>query len=365
MEKLLNPNSRAAFCQAVQAEYERLRDFHHHKRTERPLLRLETVRARRFQPDWSKAGIVRPIFLGIKVFDDIDLAEVTGRIDWSPFFHAWEMKGVFPQILNDPVKGQEATRLFNDGQALLRDIVTHKRLTARAVIGFFAANSAGDDIVLYTDDRRTRVLTTFHTLRQQTDKGDDRPCLALADFVAPHPEQGGVPDYLGCFAVTAGIGAAELAAAYERDHDDYNSILVKALADRLAEALAELMHERVRKIYWGYAPDERLSNEELIKEKYRGIRPAPGYPACPDHTEKGPLFDLLNVTANIDLHLTENYAMWPAAAVSGWYFAHPEARYFTVSKIDLDQVEDYASRKGLSVVEVERWLRPNLGYGPA
>ncbi|MCI0525858.1 MAG: methionine synthase, partial [Nitrospira sp.] len=307
-----------------------------------------------------KAEIVKPRCLGVKVFKQINLGSLAERIDWTPFFHVWEMRGVYPQILNDPIRGKEATKLFHDAQAMLRDLITYSKLEARAVIGLFAANSLEDDLVLYRDDNRQEVLATFHTLRQQSDKGPNRPCYALADFIAP--VETGITDYLGCFAVTAGIGQDVLVAAYERAYDDYSSIMVKALADRLAEALAEWMHEQARKVYWGYAPDEDLSNEALIKEKYQGIRPAPGYPACPDHTEKGTVFELLQVPQNIDLHLTENFAMVPTAAVSGWYFAHPEATYFTVGKIDRDQVEDYAGRKGMSVAEAERWLRPNLGY---
>jgi 5-methyltetrahydrofolate--homocysteine methyltransferase len=303
---------------------------------------------------------VKPGFLGVKVFKDINLGLIAERVDWSPFFHTWEMRGVYPQILRDPVKGKEATRLFNDAQAMLREIISREQLTARAVIGLFPANSAGDDIIVYQDDRRQEALATFHTLRQQSDQGANRPCYALADFIAPIESE--VADYLGCFAVTAGLGAAELAAAYKKDNDDYSSIMVKALADRLAEALAEWMHERVRTCYWGYAPDEKFSNEELISEKYRGIRPAPGYPACPDHTEKGTLFELLDAPGQINLRLTEHFAMLPAAAVSGWYFAHPEARYFTVGKIKQDQVIDYACRKKMTMAEAERWLRPNLEY---
>ncbi len=257
------------------------------------------------------------------------------------------------------MKGKEAGKLLADGQAMLSELISRKLLTARAVIGLFPANSVGDDIELYADDRRREVRAVIHTLRQQTDKGPNRPTLALADFIAPR--ESGVADYLGCFAVTAGLGAAELVAHYEADHDDYRAIMVKSLADRLAEALAELLHEEVRRRWWGYSPDEALSNEELIKEQYRGIRPAPGYPACPDHTEKGTLFELLGVSQAIDLHLTENFAMYPAAAVSGFYLAHPQAQYFTVGRIGHDQVQDYARRKGMSVTEAERWLRPNLG----
>ncbi|MCB9099152.1 MAG: methionine synthase [Anaerolineales bacterium] len=360
MEQLLNPNSRDAFTQATRDEYAQLREHHLNNRSNRPLLDLATARSRRFQPDWQQADIVKPSFLGVKVFNDISLGSLAERIDWSPFFHAWEMRGVYPQILNDPIKGKEATKLFNDAQTMLRDIISHSRLTARAVLGFFPAQSIDDDIMLYTNKQCSEVLTVFHTLRQQSDKGASRPCYALADFIAPL--ESGVCDYLGCFAVTAGLGVDALVAGYEAEHDDYSAIMVKALADRLAEALAEFMHEQVRKVYWGYAPDEDLDNEALIKEKYRGIRPAPGYPACPDHTEKGILFELLNVPKRIDLHLTENFAMTPTAAVSGFYFAHPEATYFTVGKILADQVEDYAARKDKTVAEVERWLRPNLGY---
>jgi 5-methyltetrahydrofolate--homocysteine methyltransferase len=360
MEKLLNPNSRESFTRRVKAEYTQLAEHHRQKQSSRPLFELASARARRFQPDWTQAEIVAPSFLGVRVFDEISLGSLAERIDWSPFFHAWEMRGVYPQILSDPVKGEAATKLFEDGQTMLRDLITYSRLTARAVLGFFPAQSSADDIILYTDESRSQVLTVFPTLRQQTDKGENRPCYALADFIAPL--ESGVFDYLGCFAVTAGIGVDALVARYEAEHDNYSAIMVKALADRLAEALAEFMHEQVRRVYWGYAPDEDFSNEELIKEKYRGIRPAPGYPACPDHTEKGTLFDLLDVPQNIDLHLTETYAMHPTAAVSGFYFAHPEATYFTVGKILRDQAEDYAVRKGLTVAEVERWLRPNLGY---
>lgn len=360
VDKLLNPNTRALFAGEVQAEYEKMRERHQNKRTRKSLLDLATARARRFQPDWSRADIVKPSFLGVKVFDKINLGSVAGRIDWTPFFHTWEINGVYPQILDDPVKGKEAKDLFNNAQAMLGNIISNGWLTARAVIGLFPANSDGDDLLLFTDDSRSYVEATFHTLRQQSDQGADRPAFALADFVAPL--ESGVADYMGCFAVTTGIGVKEQVAKYEADHDDYNVIMVKALADRLAEALTEFMHERVRREYWDYAPDEDFANEDLIREAYRGIRPAPGYPACPDHTEKGILFNLLKVPENINLHLTETFAMNPAAAVSGFYFAHPEARYFTVGKIGRDQVEDYALRKGMTVAEVERWLRPNLDY---
>ncbi|HXF62397.1 MAG TPA: methionine synthase, partial [Caldilineaceae bacterium] len=330
VEKLVNPESRAQFAAEVKAEYAKLRDYHRSGRGGRALLDLPTARARRFQSDWNQVDIVRPSHLGIHVFDQINLGTLAEKIDWGPFFHAWEMKGAYPAILTDPVKGQEAQRLFDDAQRLLAEIITQGSLTARAAIGLFPANAVGDDIVLWTDDARTRPLATFHTLRQQFDRGEGRPCYALADFVAP--TESGVADYVGAFAVTAGIGTDELVARFEAEHDDYSAIMVKALADRLAEALAEYMHEEVRKHYWGYAPDEQLSNEELIREKYRGIRPAPGYPACPDHTEKRTIFRLLDVERAIGLRLTEACAMVPTAAVSGYYFAHPEATYFSVGK---------------------------------
>jgi 5-methyltetrahydrofolate--homocysteine methyltransferase len=360
VEKLLNPGSKADFVAGVVDEYQALRENHHRKKTRKPLLDLEIARAKKLTLDWAETTITPPGFTGLKVFDPVDLREIRDYIDWTPFFHVWELSGVYPDILRHPTKGAEASKLFSDAQALLETIIDQNLLTARAVIGFYPANSVGDDIELYTDEGRSEVLTTLHTLRQQNDKGPDRPCLALADFIAP--KETGRQDYLGGFAVTAGIGAGELAAAYAAEHDDYNSIMVKALADRLAEALAELMHARVRRNYWGYASGENLNNTELIKEKYQGIRPAPGYPACPDHTEKRLLFDLLQAEKRAGITLTEHFAMLPAASVSGLYFAHPEARYFSVGKIDRDQIEDYARRKGMSVAEAERWLQPNLGY---
>jgi 5-methyltetrahydrofolate--homocysteine methyltransferase len=359
VENLLNPNLREAYRAQLRTEYENARNHHRNKRTPRPLQSLEVARQRRFEPDWGNGSIVRPNLIGVRAFKDISLAAVAERIDWTPFFHTWEIHGRYPQVLDDPIKGKQAARLLEEGKALLREIITHRSLTARAVIGIFPANRVGDDIVVYDNEDRRHALATFYTLRQQADKGPERPTYALSDFIAPR--ESGLIDYLGCFAVTAGIGVRELVAKFDAEHDDYKSIMVKALADRLAEALAEFMHEQVRKVHWGYAPHEHLDNEELIQEHYQGIRPAPGYPACPDHTEKRTLFSLLNVPQHIDLHLTENYAMRPAAAVSGWYFAHPEAKYFTLGKIGQDQVEDYARRKGLTVQETERWLSANLG----
>jgi len=357
VEKLLNAQNKVEFAADIAQEYDRLREQHQQKHR-KPLMPIGAARLKRPQFSWNE--ITKPNFLGVKVFKSIDLAEIARRIDWTPFFQVWELRGKYPEILNDPLRGEEARKLFADIQAMLEKVINRKQLTANAVIGLFPANAVGDDIELYTDDSRTKVLTQFHTLRQQSDKGDNKAYYALADFIAP--KESGVADYLGCFAVTAGIGVQELAAEFEQAHDDYNSIMIKALADRLAEALAEWLHEQIRKEHWGYAANEQLDNEAMIQEKYRGIRPAPGYPACPDHTEKGTLFELLDVTPNIGLYLTESFAMTPTAAVSGFYLAHPESRYFHVGKIGRDQVEDYAVRKGWSVDAVERWLRPNLDY---
>jgi len=305
----------------------------------------------------------KPSFLGTKVFEDYPLEDLRERIDWSPFFQAWELAGRFPAILDDEIVGEAARKLYADATAMLDRIIKEKWLRAAAVIGFWPANSVGfDDIELYTDDTRSTTLTTLHHIRQQMERPAGKPNLCLADFIAP--KETGVPDYLGGFAVTAGLGIEQKLAEYEADHDDYHAIMLKALADRLAEAFAERMHERVRKEFWGYAPNENYSNEELIKEAYRGIRPAPGYPACPDHTEKGTMWALLKPDERIGLKLTESYAMYPTAAVSGWYFAHPQSQYFGTGKIGRDQVEDYARRKGWSLLEAERWLAPILGYDP-
>ena len=358
VEKLVNPTGRADYAASVKAEYSRLREIHQAGRGRQPLLDLATARQRRFRSDWPTVDIVRPAQLGVHVYREINLGTVAEKIDWGPFFHAWELRGAYPALLSDPVKGAEARKLYADAQTMLDELIRHSRLTARAVVGLFAANSMGDDLILWQDEARRTPAATFPMLRQQSDRGENRPCYSLADFVAP--VESGVADYAGVFAVTAGIGVDELVAEYQADHDDYSAIMVKALADRLAEALAELMHEEVRKYLWGYAPDEALSNEALIREQYRGIRPAPGYPACPDHSEKRTLFRLLNVEEAIDLHLTESCAMTPTAAVSGFYFAHPDATYFSVGRVAADQVTDYAARKGMSITEVERWLRPNL-----
>ena len=292
---------------------------------------------------------------------DFPLIEIIPFIDWSPFFHTWELRGTYPKILEDRVIGTKARELYYDAQQLLRKIVSGRRLMTRGVYGFWPANSVGDDIEVYSDESRTGVLAVFHTLRQQTKKADSESNYALADFIAP--KTSGIVDYLGGFAVTAGVGLADICAAFEKDHDDYNSIMAKALADRLAEAFAERLHKQVRE-EWGYGRGEHLTTEDLINERYRGIRPAPGYPASPDHTEKRTLFDLLQAENNTDIQLTESYAMMPASSVCGLYFSNPDAQYFSVGKIDRDQVRDYSARKQLDTAVVERWLGPNLAYDP-
>jgi len=359
--KLLSEDHRKAYIAGIKERYQELRDQRAGQQQDRKLSPLIDARNNRFKTDWSTHTPVKPTFLGIKVFDDYPLTELVERIDWTPFFKAWELAGKYPRILEDEVVGEEASRLFADAQAMLDQIVNEKWLTARAVIGIFPANTTNDDdITLYTDDSRAEVQTVFHFLRQQMQRRNQAPNHSLADFVAP--EDSGVSDYMGAFAVTTGIGIDAKVAEFEADHDDYNSILLKALADRLAEAFAERLHERVRKDFWGYASSENLSNDEMIKETYRGIRPAPGYPACPDHTEKGLLWELIDPLDNAGISITESFAMLPTAAVSGFYFAHPEARYFGIGKIARDQVKDYASRKGISIADAERWLSPVLGY---
>ncbi|AFD08220.1 methionine synthase [Solitalea canadensis] len=349
------------FMAGITKEYDQLRDFHLNKKSTKTFVSIEEARNRRLKLNWESYQPVKPSFTGAKVLDNYDLAELAEYIDWTPFFHTWELYGSYPKIFNDEVVGTEAKKLFADAQVLLKRIVDEKLLTARAVIGFWPANSVGhDDIELYTDDSRSEKLTTIHTLRQQLEKAQNIPYFALADFIAP--KETGITDYWGGFAVTTGIGLDKLVEEFESQHDDYNSIMAKALADRLAEAFAERMHERVRKEYWGYVADEHFSNEELIEERYKGIRPAPGYPACPDHTEKTTLFEILDAEANTGIFLTESLAMYPTAAVSGFYFSHPESKYFGLGKIQKDQVEDYATRKKMTVAEVERWMAPNLAY---
>jgi 5-methyltetrahydrofolate--homocysteine methyltransferase len=358
---LISADQRTAFAAENRREQERAREEHRRKRDDRPLLRLDEARRRRTPIDWTKADLPKPEFLGVRLLSPVRLSEIVPFIDWSPFFHTWELKGTYPKIFENPDWGSKARELFDDAQALLAEIVKGEQLTAEAIYGFFPANSVGDDIEVFADEGRHGLRMTLHTLRQQMDKVTGEPCHALADFIAP--KESGRADYVGAFAVTTGIGLERIVQRFERDHDDYNAIMAKALADRLAEALAELLHKRVR-AEWGYGRDENLSAEELIREQYRGIRPAPGYPACPDHTEKRLLFDLLDAEKRTHIRLTETFAMHPAAAVSGFYFAHPEARYFAVGKIDRDQVVDYQHRKGMDLRTVERWLAPNLNYEP-
>ncbi|MBV8225478.1 MAG: cobalamin-dependent protein, partial [Verrucomicrobia bacterium] len=340
---------------------QRLREDFAGKMSDKRTMTIEEARKRRTPVDWATTRIDVPDFIGCRVIRSQPLDELVPYIDWSPFFHTWELRGRFPKILDDPEIGEQARQLYEDAQKLLQDIVKGKLFVAKGVYGFWPANSVGDDIELYTEDSRGKVLTTFHMLRQQMAKPADQFNHSLVDYIAPRGS--GRPDYLGGFAVTAGHGADELARQFEAEHDDYNSIMTKALADRLAEAFAELLHERAR-ADWGYGKEEHLNKEDLIREAYRGIRPAAGYPACPDHTEKGILFDLLRAEQNAGIRLTETFAMWPGASVSGLYFGHPDSKYFGVGKIGRDQIEDYARRKGMRIDEVERWLGPNLSYEP-
>jgi len=353
-------NVRKVFEEKIKTEYAKLREDHLKKREEKNYLSLEDARKNKFKCDWREAQITVPKKHGVTVLENYPLDILRKYIDWTPFFQTWEMKGKYPKIFEDKTTGAEAKKLFNDANKLLDKIISENLLQANGVVGLFPANSDGDDIEVYSDETRKRILLSLHTLRNQNTKAETASNLALADFIAP--KECGVHDYIGAFAVTTGIGIEKLIERFEKEHDDYNSIMVKALADRLAEAFAEHLHEKVRKEFWGYSTDENLSSEELVKEKYRGIRPAPGYPAQPDHTEKKIIFDLLQVEKNTGIQLTESLAMYPTAAVSGLYFAHPQAKYFNVGKISKDQVLDYHKRKGMSIEEVEKWLRPILNY---
>ena len=355
---LLSEGQRDDYLATLKTDYDKVRAQHANKKGP-ALVMLDKARANAFPVDWKSYTPTKPKFIGRRLLLNYDLGELAQSIDWSPFFQTWDLTGSFPKILDDPVVGESARSVYGDARAMLNKIIAGKWLTASAVFGLWPAASNGDDIELYTDESRTKVLSTWHNLRQQNEKASDRANLCLADFVAP--KASGVKDYAGAFAVTAGIGIDARVKAYEAAHDDYNAILLKALADRLAEAFAERLHERVRKEFWGYAADETLSNDDMIAEKYRGIRPAPGYPACPDHVEKADLFRLLNA-GEAGIELTESYAMLPAAAVSGFYIGHPQAQYFAVGKIGRDQAMDYAARTGRPLDEVERWLAPVLGY---
>ncbi|HLC08280.1 MAG TPA: vitamin B12 dependent-methionine synthase activation domain-containing protein, partial [Methyloceanibacter sp.] len=343
-------------------EYRSMAESYARGQAEKSRTSIADARANKLKLDWASYTPPKPSFLGTRVFRAYDLGELARYIDWTPFFHAWELKGTYPRILEDDKYGEAARHLFDDARAMLKQLIAERWLTANGVVGFWPANSVGDDIELYSDETRSKRLATLHTLRQQMARDASRANLALADFVAP--KDTGLADYVGGFAVTAGIGEEDVARRFELANDDYSKIMVKALADRLAEAFAEALHEKVRRELWAYAPQEKLTNEQLIAEDYAGIRPAPGYPAQPDHTEKGTLFRLLDAEKATGLKLTESYAMWPAAAVSGLYFSQPESRYFGVGKIGRDQVVDYAKRKGWSVEEAERWLAPILNYDP-
>jgi 5-methyltetrahydrofolate--homocysteine methyltransferase len=356
---LLSDESKPEFVARHRAEYEALRKAH--SAPKQKVVSLDTARARRTPIEWRAEDLPVPAFHGVRVLDNFPLATLREFIDWSPLFHTWGLKGVYPRIFEHEAQGEQARQIFKDANIMLDRMIEENLITARGVYGFFPASAVGDDIELYTDDTRAEVLERFHFLRQQANREGSEPCRSLGDFVAP--KETGLPDTIGAFAVTSGIGLKELCDRYRADNDDYNAIMAEAVGDRLAEAFAECMHKRVRD-EWGYGLTEGLSNEELIHEKYRGIRPAPGYPACPDHTEKGTIWKLLDVQANTGMLITESFAMWPGSSVSGLYFAHPESRYFSLGKIDRDQVADYSERKGMSVAEVERWLGQNLNYDP-
>ncbi len=357
---LLSDEGKSAFVEQHRADYEALRKAHSAPKLS--VIPLEAARERRTPIEWRAEDLPVPAFIGLRALDNFPLATLREFIDWSPFFHTWGLKGIYPRILEHAEHGAQARQVFSEGNALLDVIIEKKLITARGVYGFFPASAIGDDVELYTDDTREKVLERFHFLRQQSNKEGTEPCRSLADFIAP--KEVGLHDHVGAFAVTSGIGLKELCDRFKAEHDDYNAIMAEALADRLAEAFAECLHKRVRD-EWGYGCAEGLSNADLIQEKYRGIRPAAGYPACPDHTEKGSLWRLLDVQANTGMLITESFAMWPGSSVSGLYFAHPESRYFSLGKIDRDQVADYSKRKGMSVAEVERWLGQNLNYDPA
>jgi 5-methyltetrahydrofolate--homocysteine methyltransferase len=356
---LLSDEGKSAFVERHRADYEALRKAHSAPTVS--VVSLEDARKRRTPIEWRAEDLPTPRFTGVRVLNNFPLSTLREFIDWSPFFHTWGLKGIYPRILEHAEHGAQARQVFSEGNALLDVIIDKKLITARGVYGFFPAGAVGDDVELYTDNTRQEVLERFHFLRQQSNKEGSEPCRCLADFIAPKGT--GLPDHIGAFAVTSGIGLKELCDSYRGKHDDYNAIMAEALADRLAEAFAECLHKRVRD-EWGYGCAEGLSNADLIQERYRGIRPAAGYPACPDHTEKGPLWRLLDVRANTEMLITESFAMWPGSSVSGLYFAHPESRYFSLGKIDRDQVADYSKRKGMSLDEVERWLGQNLNYDP-
>ncbi|MFV0416762.1 MAG: vitamin B12 dependent-methionine synthase activation domain-containing protein, partial [Chthoniobacterales bacterium] len=361
VSSLLNPEKKAAYIESINEEYATLREEHEAKTVTKKLQTLEQSRANGFTCDWAKADIPQPEKLGIQVFDDFSLEEILSFFDWSPFFHAWQMRGRYPKILEDADLGQEATKLFADAQTLLKDIIENKRFTARGVMAFWPANRVGDDIELYADIERSKRISTLHSLRQQSIRKDGKPNMALADFIAPLDS--GRIDYIGAFAVTAGPEVHSFAEHYEKKNDDYSALIIKALGDRFAEGFAECLHKKARNLC-GFGKDEKLNVDDLIRERYRGIRPAAGYPACPDHTEKLEIFRLLEATNHTGIELTESMAMHPGSSVSGLYFNHSDAKYFPVGKIDRDQIEDYAGRKGIDTKECEKWLAPYLNYNP-
>ena len=358
VSSLLSDELRPAFMERQTKEYERVRERHFNKGPRSTLVSLTDVQANPSPINFDNYTPTKPNKLGVTVIDDLDLNVVRNYIDWTPFFMTWQLSGKYPKILEHELIGEEATKLFNDANAMLDDVINNKKLSAKAVFGLFPAVREDDDVLLYSDEAKTQHLLTTHHLRQQGKKPAGQYNRCLADYIAS--KDSGVDDYMGAFAVSAGFGCDELVAELDAKHDTYNSILMKAVADRLAEASAEYLHEQIRKEYWGYAAEENFDNEALIRESYQGIRPAPGYPACPEHTEKGTIWKLLDVENNIGMELTSSYAMWPGAAVSGWYFAHPDAKYFAVAKIDHDQVQNYADRKGWDLDTAERWLAPNL-----
>lgn len=357
---LLNNENNASFKQQIKEEYKALAEDHARRQADKNLISYQEAVANKLNTNWNEIDITKPNKLGIQIFDTIAISEIAPYIDWTPFFQTWELRGKYPEILEDEVVGVEAKKVFNDAKELLDKVIAKELLTAKAIMGIWPAASMGDDVIVYSNEERNEIETRFHFLRQQRKMGAGIPNLSLSDYVAPL--ESNKKDYIGCFAVATGFGIEALVEEYIKDHDDYNSIMIKAIADRLAEALTEMMHQKVRKEIWGYASDETFDNDELIKERYQGIRPAPGYPACPDHTEKALIWDLMKVKEEIGIELTESFAMYPTAAVSGFYLAHPNAKYFGIGKIAKDQVISLAERKNMEISEVERWLAPVLGY---
>lgn len=360
VNSLLSPNKREEFVTKLKDEYQAVREHYANRSNDTTLETIAAARQNAFVCDWQNSQPIKPNFLGHQVFDDFSVTTLVDYIDWTPFFKSWQLHGAFPKILDDPTVGETARSLFADANALIKCIIDEQMLTAKAVFGFYPANACGDDVLIYSDESRQTVLTTLHFIRQQMNKSNDKPHYCLSDYIAP--KDSGIPDYIGLFAVTTGLGIEPHLKRFDDDNDTYNSILLKAVADRLVEAFAECLHQQVRKIHWGYAAQESLDHQALIREAYRGIRPAPGYPACPDHTEKSKLFDLMQVSENIGINLTESLAMYPASSICGYYFSHPEANYFGTGKIAKDQVTDYAKRKQQPVNTVEKWLEPNLAY---